>query len=279
MKLTNTVVVVILIFIMPSCKKVDREEILRKERTQELLLYPKDFKEMKIFAHRGHWNTEGSFENTLSSIINADKIGVHGVELDVRISADSVLYLYHDPNVTNGRLFADMPSTEIDKIVLPNGDNIPRLDTALNLLKEFPNLQVNLEIKSDMPVKFLSIILHKLYHSVNRSGLQKRVFYSSYSMGMLSNIKKYNPNIKTQYLAYSDFDIQKALDAKVNMINYRYSLLVENPNLIDIANSHNIEVSTGLSHFVSVIDLVDKNWNVKMVNTDEPHHVMQVYKY
>ena len=38
----------------------------------------------QVIAHRGYWKTEGSAQNSISSLQNSYKIGVYGSEFDVR---------------------------------------------------------------------------------------------------------------------------------------------------------------------------------------------------
>ena len=49
----------------------------------------------KIVAHRGFHATEGSDKNTISSLLNAQKLGVYGSECDVSLSADDSLMVVH----------------------------------------------------------------------------------------------------------------------------------------------------------------------------------------
>ena len=53
----------------------------------------------QIVAHRGYWNTEGSFENTISSLENAHKAGFYGSEFDINMTSDGVLVVCHGPVV------------------------------------------------------------------------------------------------------------------------------------------------------------------------------------
>lgn len=41
----------------------------------------------QVVAHRGFHAAEGSWENTVSSLRNAQKLGVYGVEFDVNMTA------------------------------------------------------------------------------------------------------------------------------------------------------------------------------------------------
>jgi glycerophosphoryl diester phosphodiesterase len=88
-----------------------------------------------VYAHRGaHLNTR---ENTLDAFREARALGVAGVELDVRRTADGALVVHHDPAAelmviahTNAR---DLPGF------------IPHLDESL---AELRGLRVNVEIKN-----------------------------------------------------------------------------------------------------------------------------------
>ena len=42
----------------------------------------------RLVAHRGFYTTPGSDENTISSLINAQQLGVYGVEFDVNRTAE-----------------------------------------------------------------------------------------------------------------------------------------------------------------------------------------------
>lgn len=277
MKLINIFLGLSLLFIFSSCRKENLMDKKEKELVSKLLLEPRDFKGMEIYAHRGHWNTAGSYENTLTSIRKAANIGVHGVELDVRISADSVLYLHHNPDVFENISFSSVSSKDIDRVILPNDDHIPRLDATLDLLKQYPKLKVNFELKGDIPAKFLTIYVRRINDLVMRSGIHERIFFSSLSLPLLVASKNYNAKIKTQSINYADFDMSKLVAAKVDMINFNYAMSMKRSELIQRAKENKIVVCSGAGKFVDVMSLLDRNPDVQMINTDEPDLVMQVY--
>lgn len=87
--------------------------------------------------------------NTLAAIRRALAVGVDGVELDVRRTADGALVLFHDPildwaTTASGRIhetrWADLAGARI------HGEPIPRLEAALSLLAE-ADVEVFLEAK------------------------------------------------------------------------------------------------------------------------------------
>src|SRR5674476_863752 len=64
-----------------------------------------------IQAHRGSPDPSGGIsENTLEAFARARRLGADGVELDVRLTADGALAVYHDPNIPGvGRVVGAPP--------------------------------------------------------------------------------------------------------------------------------------------------------------------------
>lgn len=87
-----------------------------------------DSSDVKILAHRGAHGPEhpGIRENTLEAFAAAAALGIDGVELDVRRSADHQLVVHHDPAVPDGRVIADTVGADLP-------DWLPRLEVVLDL--------------------------------------------------------------------------------------------------------------------------------------------------
>ena len=97
---------------------------------------------MKIFSHRGlHHNAT---ENTLEAFEAAIALGIDGIETDIRVSADGIPVLHHDPCLANGNEISGLTFTQINQ---QSPYPIPQLEEALAL--EVP-LQFcwNLELKT-----------------------------------------------------------------------------------------------------------------------------------
>jgi glycerophosphoryl diester phosphodiesterase len=94
----------------------------------------------EVFAHRGaHLNER---ENTLGAFREAIRLGVAGVELDVRRTRDDVLVIHHDPSV-DGNVIAHANASELPSFV-------PSLEEALGVLR---GITVNVEIKNSLGPK------------------------------------------------------------------------------------------------------------------------------
>ncbi|MCE4566605.1 glycerophosphodiester phosphodiesterase family protein [Maribellus sp. CM-23] len=96
-----------------------------------------------VAAHRGDWRNAP--ENSLMAIQNAIAMGVDIVEIDVRMTKDSVLVLMHDAKIdrtTTGKgKLSEWTLDSLNTITLKNGcgiatkHKIPTLEEAMHLVK------------------------------------------------------------------------------------------------------------------------------------------------
>lgn len=94
---------------------------------------------MQILAHRGY-HAEAA-ENTLAAFDAAVRLGVDGIETDVRLSADGEAILVHDRVTRQGRAVAELTRRELEADL---GHPVPLLAEALDA---FPDVLWNIEIK------------------------------------------------------------------------------------------------------------------------------------
>ncbi len=94
-----------------------------------------------IVAHRGAWH--GAPENSLAAIENAIRIGADIVEIDVRKSADGILFLMHDETLSRmagiDREAESMTMAELQEIALradDGGEDNPLTDQRIPTLSQ-----------------------------------------------------------------------------------------------------------------------------------------------
>ncbi len=92
---------------------------------------------MKVFGH-GTTTGRGHAINTRESFVELASLGVDGVELDVRRTADDHLVVIHDERYSDGRLVVETDRRDRPPEVL-------LLDEALDLCR---GLEVNIELKN-----------------------------------------------------------------------------------------------------------------------------------
>ena len=105
--------ILIILFLLLSCKadKINKNH---------------DFHKNPVIAHRGAWKNTGHPQNSLPSLKAAIEMGCHGSELDVQLTKDDSLIVYHDLK-HHGMVIDSTAYAELIKIPLKNGDKIPTL--------------------------------------------------------------------------------------------------------------------------------------------------------
>jgi glycerophosphoryl diester phosphodiesterase len=107
-----------------------------------------------LIGHRG-LNTVAP-ENTLEAIEAAADQGAHGVEVDVRQTADGALVVFHDRDLW--RLarcpdrIEDIACSRLTSVNLGGGARVPRLADVLRLCAD-RGLLLNVELKRDVPAR------------------------------------------------------------------------------------------------------------------------------
>lgn len=96
-----------------------------------------------VIAHRGA--SGHAHENSPAAFRQAVALGADGVELDVHATRDGELLVHHDPLVRGVGIIADLPAAAFAGHRLPNGEAIPTLAEALDLLR---GLDVWVELKT-----------------------------------------------------------------------------------------------------------------------------------
>jgi glycerophosphoryl diester phosphodiesterase len=127
---------------------------------------------MKVVAHRGFSSRYP--ENSFESFDAAIGAGADYVETDVRMTSDRVLVCSHDPDLQRiaGRetKIADTTIDSLERIVLPHGGRILRLEAVLSHLRS--GAPVMLDVKIDADAQRRAII-----DCVAAAGMTERVVY------------------------------------------------------------------------------------------------------
>ena len=151
-----------------------------------------------IIGHRGAPFL--AHENTLESFNQAFKANLKGVELDIQLSKDENLVIFHDWEIkTNNQIFRKISSLDYLDISLISKYNDFQIPLLKDLIKILPNNSfLNIEIKSMKIFNFkLEKILIKL---LTESNILNRVIISSFNPFILNRIKKNNAKIITALL-------------------------------------------------------------------------------
>ena len=139
---------------------------------------------MLIIGHRGAPSI--AEENTIASFQAAFTNNVNGIELDVQLSKDNQLVVFHDLHTyqLNGKhqLICNYTLNELQMMKA----DIPTLEEVLNIVPL--NMELHIEIKSEKLNN--KIIVNKVYQLINQYKLNDQVILSSFNPFVLSSIKK-----------------------------------------------------------------------------------------
>ncbi|MEM8829906.1 MAG: glycerophosphodiester phosphodiesterase [Cyanobacteria bacterium P01_G01_bin.19] len=165
-----------------------------------------------IFGHRGV--PEEHQENTMAGFKRAIALGLDGVELDVFLTKDNKLVVFHDleterltdvPGIITEMTWEEIQQLTI-KPVINVGDKIidygraEKIELLENVLEETRSkLLVNIEIKAyglDFDQRHTGAAVAKL---VRRMGLESDVFVTSFNFWPLIWLEKTHPGIESGF--------------------------------------------------------------------------------
>lgn len=133
----------------------------------------------RIVAHRGHWDTEGSAQNSIRSLVKADSIGCWGTEFDVWITADSVLVLNHD-GVIDGHTIENESMHQLAAVRLENGESLPTLEQFLDSAAVL-DIELVLELKEHRDSLRELMAVDMIGSLIRDRGLQGRTTFITFS--------------------------------------------------------------------------------------------------
>jgi glycerophosphoryl diester phosphodiesterase len=136
-------------------------------------------------AHRGASGI--AYENSPSAFRLAKQLGADGVELDVHATGDGVLVVHHDYTIAGAGLISGLSSGDIAHHRLPNGEEIPTLSQALDLLE---GLDVWVEVKS-LPASFDD----RLFETLDRGPTPKRYAVHSFDHRIVARLGEKRPSL------------------------------------------------------------------------------------
>ena len=163
---------------------------------------------MLIIGHRGAKGHEP--ENTLISFQKALAMNVHGIELDVHLSADGELMVIHDETIdrtTNGTGFVNKLSlSELKFFRIKNKHQIPTLTEVLDTVSH--KCFINIELKSYETAEKTVALIEKY---VSLKGWHYNQFIvSSFDWNALQQVRFLSEQIEIGVLTETDLDLALA---------------------------------------------------------------------
>ncbi len=198
---------------------------------------------MKIIAHRGFWKSEGAAQNSLNSALAAIREQFDGLEVDIRMSKDHILYLNHDPSHENFTIHKTH-SSDLDQLKLSSGEHLARLSDFIEVVKTFPNLTLYLEIKSRRNKSYRKRITQELILQLKAHNLIQNSVLLSFDSRILNYAYSIEPKLQRMVLVKNyNFNFYKIYYQKINAIGFEHQLILKRPELIAQSKELGIETN------------------------------------
>lgn len=235
----------------------------------------------QIVAHRGY-HPGNVPENSVASLVEAQKLGVYGSEFDVYVTTDNVVVLYHNASFSgtevaeNAKWKGKRPDSctydEIKDYKLANGEYLPTLNDYLIQAQKYPNTKLILEIKTHNNSEKNMRAAKVCYEAVKAKDMQDQVEYIAFSYDICKELVRLDPNAMVQYLN-GDKAPSTVLADGIKGIDYTSSKLTD--AWIKEANDLGMTVNVWTVNAESaMLDFMNKG--VDLITTDESEKAMKL---
>lgn len=230
----------------------------------------------KVIAHRGFWNTDGSAQNSIASLVKADSIGCYGSEFDVWLSKDDVLVVNHDP-VFKGRIMQKSSAKKLTNIKLANGESLPTLKAYLEKAQEHPGIELILELKSHSTPKRETQAAEQIVQMVKELGLENRIQYIAFSLHATKELIRLAPAGTPVYYLNGELSPKELKEIGCAGLDYNLGAIRKNPEWIKEAHASGLKVNVW-----TVNKEKDMEWlisqGVDYITTNEPVLLQELIK-
>jgi glycerophosphoryl diester phosphodiesterase len=234
----------------------------------------------EIIAHRGFWDTEGSAQNSIRALVEAQKIKAYGSEFDVWLTRDSVVVLSHDATI-NGKEIENLSYEELKNEKLSNGENLSTLDDYLLQGKKAPHTKLILEIKCSNIVDsdWEKYRVAKIVETVEKHKSEKQVEYISFGLNICKQVRLLQPKAKVAFLSGGDNapSPEQLKDWAFSGLDYQFGTIENNPGIVkadhDLGLSVNVWTVNSPADIQKMIDA-----GVDFITTDKPLLVEKMLK-
>ncbi len=173
-----------------------------------------------VLGHRGVPRV--AQENTIAALEAARKLGIDGCEIDVQVTKDNVVVLFHDSDMgrltggaAEGKDIADLTYEEVKQYKIPkkldatgtgtlvefeSDQDIPTLEEVLT---SFPDLKFNIEMKAYSPNFFRRHWGTEIAKVIRKCEAADRIIVTSFDFFMLKELEKEYPGVQSGW-AYDD---------------------------------------------------------------------------
>ncbi len=229
----------------------------------------------KVIAHRGYWKIEGSAQNSIKSLEEADRIKVYGSEFDVHLTADNEAIVFHD-NKVNDIKVQEVNYDKLKDIQLANGEKIPTLDQYLQKGKKLKKAKLIFELKSHATPQRDREAAAFILNKIKEYKLQKKTEYIAFSLEAAKEIIRLDKKAKVSYLN-GELSPKELKSLGFAGLDYNYNVIKKHPEWVKEAKDLDLTVNVWT---VNTAELMQEMiaLGVDYITTDYPELLQQELK-
>lgn len=229
-----------------------------------------------VIAHRGFWDTEGSAQNSRTSLQKSIENGLWGSEIDVWLSADDSIIVNHD-DVYEGVRVEEASYAECRELKLKNGENMPTLGELLALISpDTVSTKLIIEIKTHTDSLRGRQAAKASVEAVKDAGVEDKVEYIAFSLDICRALVAADSTAKVAYLN-GDVAPSELLDYGITGIDYYTAVYDAHPEYVE--ECHKLGMTTNV-WTVAGSEEIEKytKMGLDFVTTDTPLEAKEVLK-
>jgi len=195
----------------------------------------------QVIAHRGFWDTPGSAQNSIASLVKADSIGCYGAEFDVWLTKDNQLVVNHDSSF-KGRFMEKSNASRLTKLHLSNGETLPTLQEYLARAREL-HIRLILELKKHGSDKRETQAIEQIVAMVREMGLEDRMEYITFSLHATKEFIRLAPAGTPVYNLDGKLSPKELKEMGCAGPDYHYSVFKKHPEWIQECHDLGMKVN------------------------------------
>ena len=237
---------------------------------------PRPGYQTKVVAHRGYWQTDGSAQNSIRSLVKADSIYCWGSEFDVWMSKDGTLFVNHDPTIGDVEIQKSKAKV-VARQRLNNGEPIPTLEQMLKAAVSLPRLQLVCELKPHADKKHEAKAVKKIIDMVAKYGLEKRTTYITFSLEGMKELIKRAPAGTEVYYLNGELTPEQLKEMGAAGMDYNSSVVLKHRDWVDQCHQLGLKVNvwTVDDKHAALLDML-LDMDIDFITTNTPEPVQQI---
>ncbi len=234
----------------------------------------------QVVAHRGYHAKKGSAENSISSLRNAQELGVYGMEFDVNLTADDSLIVFHGPwlqTVDNRRIHVQKSNyREIVANPIENGHAIPTLREFFRQGQKDRHTQLILEIKKHTTPERETKAVEAIVALVREMGVEGHTEYLSFSQHICQELMRLQPGAQVTYVN-GDLTPDELKKQGYAGLSYNLNILMNRPEWIVRAHELGLKVTLWMTNQPDIVEWGIRH-KVDFVSSDDPVMAKEVIR-